>query len=66
MFDNFDLPILREAVLIVNKRYETEASGGVSIHNVRSIAKTGVDFVSSGSLTHSYTSLDMSLKVVKD
>ena len=65
MLDNFDLPILREAVHIVDGRFETEASGGVNINTVRKIAQTGVDFVSVGALTHSAQSLDMSLKVMK-
>jgi nicotinate-nucleotide pyrophosphorylase (carboxylating) len=65
LLDNFELPLLKEAVQIVDKRYETEASGGVTIHNVRSVALTGVDYVSVGALTHSATSLDLSLKVVK-
>ena len=66
MLDNFDLPILREAVAIIDGKFETEASGGVNIHSVRNIAKTGVQFISVGALTHSFMSLDMSLKVVKD
>jgi len=65
MLDNFELPLLNEAVEIVDGRFETEASGGVDIHTVRAIAQSGVDFVSVGALTHSATSLDMSLKVVK-
>ena len=65
MFDNFELPILREAVLTVNKVFETEASGGVTLHTVRKIAETGVDYISVGALTHSAGSLDLSLKVVK-
>jgi nicotinate-nucleotide pyrophosphorylase (carboxylating) len=65
MLDNFELPLLAEAVQIVNKRFETEASGGVNIHNVRIIGKTGVDYISIGALTHSATSLDLSLKIVK-
>ncbi len=64
MLDNFELPILHEAVAIVNKRYETEASGGVNLNTVRAIAKTGVDYISVGALTHSATSLDLSLKIV--
>jgi nicotinate-nucleotide pyrophosphorylase (carboxylating) len=66
MFDNFELPILREAVAHVDRRYETEASGGVTLHTVRKIAETGVDFVSVGALTHSAGTLDLSLKVIKD
>jgi nicotinate-nucleotide pyrophosphorylase (carboxylating) len=64
MFDNFELPLLKEAVAIVSGRFQTEASGGVNIHNVRKIALTGVDFISVGALTHSAVSLDLSLKVV--
>jgi nicotinate-nucleotide pyrophosphorylase (carboxylating) len=66
MLDNFELPILAEAVAVINNRYETEASGGVNIHTVRKIAQTGVNFISVGALTHSAGSLDLSLKVVKD
>ncbi|RME99642.1 MAG: carboxylating nicotinate-nucleotide diphosphorylase [Bacteroidetes bacterium] len=65
MLDNFELPILAEAVAIINNRFETEASGGVNIHTVRKIAQTGVNFISVGALTHSAGSLDLSLKVVK-
>jgi nicotinate-nucleotide pyrophosphorylase (carboxylating) len=66
MLDNFEIPILREAVQIINKRFETEASGGINIHTIREVAKTGVDFISVGALTHSAVSLDLSLKVIKD
>ena len=65
MFDNFELPILKEAMAHVNGRFETEASGGVTLHTVRKIAETGVNFISSGALTHSAGTLDLSLKVVK-
>ena len=65
MLDNFELPILAEAVAVIHKRFETEASGGVNIHTVRKIAQTGVNFISVGALTHSATSLDLSLKVAK-
>lgn len=63
LLDNFDIPLLYEAVAIVENKYETEASGGVNIHNVREIGKTGVDYISVGALTHSATSLDFSLKI---
>lgn len=62
MFDNFELPLLCEGVEIVNKRFETEASGGVNLRTVRKIAETGVDFISVGALTHSAGSLDLSFK----
>ena len=65
MFDNFEIPILSEAVATVGKRFETEASGGINLHNVRKYALTGVDFVSAGALTHSAQPLDMSLKIQK-
>ena len=65
MLDNFELPLLKEAVATVQRRFETEASGGINIHNVREYARTGVDYISIGALTHSATSLDLSLKVMK-
>jgi nicotinate-nucleotide pyrophosphorylase (carboxylating) len=65
MFDNFELPILHEAVAVVNGRFETEASGGVTLFNVRKYAQTGVNFVSAGALTHSAQPLDLSLKIVR-
>jgi nicotinate-nucleotide pyrophosphorylase (carboxylating) len=64
MMDNFEIPILREAVAMVSKRFETEASGSITLNNVRAYAETGVDFVSSGALTHSAGTMDMSLKIV--
>jgi nicotinate-nucleotide pyrophosphorylase (carboxylating) len=66
MFDNFELPLLAEAVAHVANRYETEASGGVTIHTVRRIAQTGVDYISVGALTHSAASFDLSLKIIKE
>jgi nicotinate-nucleotide pyrophosphorylase (carboxylating) len=65
MFDNFELPILVEAIAMVNGRFETEISGGVTLKSVRRYAQTGVDFVSAGALTHSAQPLDLSLKIVK-
>lgn len=65
MFDNFEIPILAEAVATVGKRFETEASGGITLQSIRKYAHTGVDFVSVGALTHSAMPLDLSLKIVK-
>lgn len=65
MLDNFEIPILAEAVKIVGDKFETEASGGINLQTVRSYAETGVDFISVGALTHSAGSLDMSLKIIK-
>ena len=66
MLDNFDLPILAEAVNIVSGQFEVEASGGITLRNAQAIARTGVDFISSGALTHSAGSLDLSLKITRD
>ena len=65
MFDNFELPLLAEGVAIVNNQFETEASGGVTLHTIRKIAETGVQYISVGALTHSAGSLDLSLKIQK-
>ncbi len=65
MLDNFELPILEEAVRIINGKFETEASGGINIKTVGAVSKTGVEYISVGALTHSYESLDLSLKVIK-
>ena len=65
MLDNFEIPILREAVAIVSGLFETEASGGISLKTVRKVAQTGVDYISVGALTHSAGCLDLSLKIKK-
>ncbi len=65
MLDNFELALLKEAVCTVNKRFETEASGGITLQTVRKVAETGVDYISSGALTHSAGILDLSLKIIK-
>lgn len=63
MLDNFSPDQIREVLqLIGNAPYETEVSGNIDAANLRTYALTGVDFISSGALTHSYQSLDMSLK----
>lgn len=66
MLDNFTLPRLKKAVKLINHQFETEASGGITLDNVRDYAATGVDFISVGALTHSYKSLDLSLKAVSE
>lgn len=65
MLDNFSFEMLREAVQLIGKEYETEASGGINLQTIRQYAECGVDFISVGSLTHHINSLDMSLKAVK-
>jgi len=64
MFDNFTPEQVKEAVLLVNGRYETEASGGITTHTIRAYAEAGVDFISVGPLTNSVKSLDLSLKAI--
>lgn len=64
LLDNFNFDNLREAVNIINGRFITEASGGITIDNIRDYAACGVDYISVGALTHSVKSLDLSLKAV--
>lgn len=64
LLDNFNFRDLREAVNIIEGRYITEASGGITIDNIREYADCGVDYISVGALTHSVRSLDLSLKAV--
>ncbi|MBC7399582.1 MAG: carboxylating nicotinate-nucleotide diphosphorylase [Mucilaginibacter sp.] len=65
LLDNFNFADLKQAVNIIEGRYITEASGGITVDNVRDYANCGVDYVSIGALTHSVTCLDLSLKAVK-
>lgn len=62
MFDNFTPELTKEAVKLVDGRYETESSGGITIENLREYGEAGVDFISVGALTHSVKGLDMSFK----
>ncbi len=62
MLDNFSYADLREAVKRIAGRYETEASGGITLDTARAYAECGVDYLSMGALTHSVKSLDISLK----
>ena len=63
LFDNMNSKNLREGVKLAKKLYETEASGGVTLYNVRKIARTGVDRISIGALTHNINSLDLKLEI---
>ena len=65
LLDNMSLEMLRESVLITNGRAKLEASGNVTLETVRRIAETGVDYISSGALTHSAKVFDVSLKWTK-
>jgi len=61
MLDNFSPERLKKALIRINKKYETEASGGITEKSIRAYAETGVDYISVGALTHHINSLDMSL-----
>jgi nicotinate-nucleotide pyrophosphorylase (carboxylating) len=66
MLDNFKSPLLKKSVSFRNKFYpqvKLEASGGINLKNVKKVAKTGVDFISIGAITHSPKSLDFSLEI---
>ena len=65
MFDNFRFSDVKTAMKIVNKKYETEASGNITIQNIRKYAKTGVDYISVGALTNNVKGLDMSLIAIE-
>lgn len=65
MLDNFTPENTRKAVELINGRFETESSGGITFDTLRQYAECGVDFISVGALTHSVKSLDMSFKAVK-
>ena len=64
MLDNMKPAVMKQAVKIIGKKALIEASGGVNLQNVRVIAKTGVDFISIGALTHSARAVDISMEVV--
>lgn len=64
LLDNFNYDDLREAVSIIDNKYITEASGGITVDNIREYAACEVDYISVGALTHSAKSLDLSLKAV--
>ena len=64
MLDNFSPELIKQALIIIDKNFETEASGGINLDNITSYAETGVDYVSIGGLIHQARSLDLSLKAV--
>ncbi len=64
LFDNMTTKNLRKAVRISKKLYETEASGGITLNNIRRIAATGVQRVSVGQITHSAPSVDFKLDFI--
>jgi nicotinate-nucleotide pyrophosphorylase (carboxylating) len=64
MLDNFTPAQIAEALKIIDGKFETEASGGITLQNIEEYAKTGVDYISIGALTHHIKSLDLSLKFI--
>ena len=66
MLDNFSPDGLTKALELINGKFETEASGGITMENIRQYAETGVDFISVGALTHQIKSLDLSLKTIEN
>lgn len=62
MLDNMNTETMTKAIQMINMRYQTEASGGITAENIVEVAECGVDFISAGALTHSVKSLDISLK----
>ena len=64
LLDNFSPQKVAEALAILNGEFETEASGGINLDNIRDYAETGVDYISVGGLVHQAKSLDLSLKAL--
>lgn len=63
MLDNMSTSLMAEAVRLVDKKAETEASGNMTLGRIREVAATGVDYISVGALTHSVTALDISMNI---
>lgn len=64
MLDNFSIPLLREAVTLNNGKVELEASGNITLDNIRQIAETGVDYISIGALTKHVKAIDLSMRII--
>jgi nicotinate-nucleotide pyrophosphorylase (carboxylating) len=64
MLDNMTVAEMSEAVRLIDGRYKTEASGGITEATIRNVAECGVDYISVGALTHSVKSMDLSLKAM--
>ena len=63
LFDNMNIKSLKEGIKIVKKYYKTEASGNINLKTVKSVAATGVDRISVGSITHSAPAIDFKLEI---
>ena len=66
LLDNFDITTLKEAVTHVDGKAELEASGNITLENIRETAATGVDYISTGAITKNVKAIDLSLRIVKD
>jgi nicotinate-nucleotide pyrophosphorylase (carboxylating) len=66
MLDNYTPGQVKEALALINGRFETEASGGINLENIEAYAATGIDYISVGALIHQARSVDLSLKAVID
>ncbi len=64
MLDNFNIDQTKQAVSLIDGKYETESSGGITFETLRDYAECGVDYISVGALTHQIKSLDLSLKAI--
>ena len=64
LIDNFNFEDTKKAVALINKKCKTESSGGVTLENARMYAECGVDYISTGAITHSVHNMDLSLKAV--
>ena len=63
LLDNMNIKTLRESIKIAKKHYETEASGNINLKTVKSVAATGVDRISVGSITHSASAIDLKIEI---
>ena len=63
LLDNMTIEELRAAVKLIDSRAQTEASGGITLENIREVAETGVNYISAGALTHSAKAVDISMKI---
>ena len=64
LIDNFNYEDTKKAVQLIDGKCQTESSGGITLETAKNYADCGVDFISSGALTHSVYNLDLSLKAV--
>ena len=63
LFDNMNIKNLRTGIKLIKKYYETEASGNINLKTVKSVAATGVNRISVGSITHSAPAIDFKLEI---